>query len=82
MRLINADDILSMAHDVILQNGAKHRCFDVTMLHEIPKVEAIPIEFIQQWIDKQNYGRRNGKMMLAKALNELIAEWRKEHETG
>lgn len=48
---------------------------------DAPTVEAIPIEYIQHWIDKKNYGRRNGKMMLAKALNELIAEWRTEHET-
>ena len=48
---------------------------------QTPTVEAISIEYIQHWIDKKNYGRRNGKMMLAKALNELIAEWRKEHET-
>ena len=40
-RLINADDILSRAHDVTLKNGAKHRCFDVTMLHEIPTVETL-----------------------------------------
>ena len=39
MRLIDADDIVKYSHDVILQGGARHRCFDVTLLHEIPTVE-------------------------------------------
>lgn len=51
------------------------------LISEQPTIEAIPIEYIQLWIDRHNYGRRNGKMMLAKALNELIAEWRKANET-
>lgn len=34
-RLIDERDILKNQHDVILKNGAKHRCFDTTLLSEI-----------------------------------------------
>ena len=44
-RLINADEIKKREHDVILANGAKHRCFDTTLLHEIPTIDAVPITF-------------------------------------
>lgn len=44
MRLINADEIKKREHDVVLANGAKHRCFDTTTLFEIPTIEAVPLE--------------------------------------
>lgn len=34
-RLFDERDILKNQHDVILKNGAKHRCFDTTLLSEI-----------------------------------------------
>ena len=43
MRLIDADEIKKREHDVILANGAKHRCFDTTRLYEIPTVDAKPV---------------------------------------
>lgn len=46
-KLIREEDILKYAHDVTLANGAKHRCFDVTLLSELPDAEAIPIEYIE-----------------------------------
>ena len=41
-RLIWESEIKKREHDVVLANGAKHRCFDTTMLSEIPTVEAEP----------------------------------------
>jgi len=72
MRLIDAD--------ALPRFGRRGGLIHAEDVDRAPTVDAIPIEYIQYWIDKQNYGRRNGKMMLAKALNELITEWRKEHE--
>ena len=43
MRLIDADEIKKREHDVVLVNGAKHRCFDTTMLFEIPTVDAVEV---------------------------------------
>ena len=43
MRLIDADEIKKREHDVVLANGAKHRCFDTTMLYEIPTVDAVEV---------------------------------------
>lgn len=37
-RLIDEHEILKNQHDVILKNGAKHRCFDTTLLSEIPAI--------------------------------------------
>lgn len=77
MRLINADKLTLVTEFI---DGVPHSYYEQFDIDEAPTVEAIPIEYIQHWIDKKNYGRRDGKMMLAKDLNELIAEWRKEHE--
>lgn len=43
MRLIDEDEIKKREHDVVLANGAKHRCFDTTMLFEIPTVDAVEV---------------------------------------
>ena len=40
-KLVYVDDIIARAHDVTLEGGAKHRCFDVTLLHELNAVELI-----------------------------------------
>ena len=37
-KLAYIDDILARAHDVTLEGGAKHRCFDVTLLNELDTV--------------------------------------------
>ena len=37
---ISRQDVLSLAKDVILINGAKHRCIDATQIHELPSVES------------------------------------------
>ena len=42
-RLIDADEIKKREKDVVLANGAKYRCFDTTMLSEIPTVDAEPV---------------------------------------
>ena len=42
-RLIWESEIKKREHDVVLANGAKHRCFDTTMLSEIPTVDAEPV---------------------------------------
>lgn len=43
-KLVYIDDILARAHDVTLEGGAKHRCFDVTLLHELNAVELVQCE--------------------------------------
>ena len=43
MRLIDADEIIKRSHDVIIGNGTKHRCFDTTLIHEIPTVDAVQV---------------------------------------
>ena len=42
-KLISADEIKKRERDVILANGAKHRCFDTTLLYEIPMVDAVEV---------------------------------------
>lgn len=41
MKLIAEDALLSIAKDVTLANGAKHRCIDATQIHELPKTEIV-----------------------------------------
>lgn len=36
-KLIDSEEIEKREHDVILANGAKHHCFDTTILYEIPE---------------------------------------------
>lgn len=37
--LIRRADVLALAKDVTLDGGAKHRCIDATMIHELPSAE-------------------------------------------
>ena len=37
--MINRQDVLALAKDVILINGAKHRCIDATQIHELPSAQ-------------------------------------------
>ena len=84
MRLIDADKLkfVPALIEPVLVGDEPH--WETIILKDridnAPTIDAIPIEYIQQWLDKQNYGRRNGKMMLAKAFNELISEWREGHD--
>lgn len=41
MKLIAEEALLSIAKDVTLENGAKHRCIDATQLHELPKTNIV-----------------------------------------
>lgn len=43
LRLVDVDEIKKREKDVVLANGAKHRCFDTTMLYELPTVDAEPV---------------------------------------
>lgn len=37
--LVRRADVLALAKEVTLKNGAKHRCIDATLVHEIPSAE-------------------------------------------
>lgn len=37
-RLIDEKEVKKMSHDVILGNGAKHRCIDATRMYEAPTI--------------------------------------------
>lgn len=41
MKVIAEDSLLSIAKDVTLVNGAKHRCIDATQLLELPKTNIV-----------------------------------------
>ena len=56
MRLIDADEIIKRSHDVIIGNGAKHRCFDTTLIHEIPTVDAIRVIRCKDCKYRNEYG--------------------------
>lgn len=47
---ISRQDVLALAKDVILINGAKHRCIDATQIHELPSAERVG-----KWIEDK-YG--------------------------
>lgn len=66
MRLIDADEIKKREHDVVLANGAKHRCFDTTMLYEIPTVDVDSLNAKHEGIGYEK-GFRDG---YAEALEE------------
>lgn len=51
--LIRRSDLLKYAHDVTLANGAKHRCIDATVIHEIRGMEARP-ERHGYWMRKRD----------------------------
>ena len=56
--MIDVDELKSHAKDVILQNGAKHRCIDATIISELPKQEIVRCKDCKWWDKKNdsNYG--------------------------
>lgn len=55
-RLVDVDEIKKREKDVVLANGAKHRCFDTTMLYEIPTVDAEPVRH-GHWVHGKELSR-------------------------
>ena len=47
MRLISEEALLSIAKDVTLANGAKHRCIDATKIHELPAIYELPLKCVE-----------------------------------
>ena len=41
MKYIAVSDLEHISKDVVLKNGAKHRCIDATQIYELPKVDII-----------------------------------------
>lgn len=67
--LIRRADVLALAKDVILKNGAKHRCIDATLVHEIPSAE--PEQKTGKWIvDKKRFGNTDRHCNLCGAILE------------
>lgn len=59
MKLIYEKYILDNSHDVTLENGAKHRCFDVTKLSEVPSIDVIPVDAIEKLCCKYIHDARD-----------------------
>ena len=73
-RLILESEIKKREHDVVLKDGAKHRCFDTTMLFEIPTVDAVPID----WILNHEKMPKSGKGH--DAIMDMIESWRERRK--
>ena len=92
MRLIDAGEIINRSHDVIIGNGTKHRCFDTTLIHEIPTVDAVPISFIEKRIEQlkshadyefeSNGGYAGGSQYRQWELECLLDAWMKVNADG
>ena len=55
--LISRQAVLALAKDVILENGAKHRCIDATLIHELPSAErkkGVWLEKHHAYADEEN----------------------------
>ena len=55
MKLIDADILKSHAKDVTLQNGAKHRCIDSTIICELPKIELVQCKDCEKAIEAEEF---------------------------
>lgn len=74
--LISRADVLAFAKDVTLKGGAKHRCIDATMIHELPSAERS--DEAEYWHEKcQSYEQTIFK--LSNALAERRGKWIKEN---
>ena len=52
----------------------------IKILDSAPIVDAIPIEFIEEWMASElGYGVRNGKVFTVMILEKLIEDWREKN---
>ena len=49
MTVVDIEEIKKREKDVVLINGARHRCFDTTELHEIPSFEIVRCKDCKWW---------------------------------
>ena len=70
-RLINADDLKDWSEIVPLtgDGGIDINDFD-EKLKSMPTVEAIPVEWINKWMDRQDSWNREGVITLMRDWNE------------
>lgn len=71
MKLINVDD-LKVLVAVESKGEIRYGKLVTELFDDIPIVEAIPIEWIWNWI--------NTKGVFAQYISDMIAEWEKENE--
>ena len=72
MRLIDADELKSWLNGFIETDNISPT-YIRTLIDNQPTVEAIPIEWIEEW------GRKNG-MSESMSLRVMIEDWEKENE--
>lgn len=68
--LIRRADALALAKDVTLEGGAKHRCIDATMIHELPSAEPTTADCWGCKCSKmERLTERRGKWVYKKTMN-------------
>lgn len=53
-RYYDYDTLVGAMHDVVLENGAKHRCIDAGMILDLPQADVIE-QKRGEWIDRAYY---------------------------
>lgn len=87
MKLIDTDQmnrkIEEVYHDYERDNlHFTYRIFNqiYNAVNEIPATDAIPIEYIEEWmVSELGYGVRNGKVFTVMILEKLIEDWREKN---
>ena len=77
MRLIDADKLIRTVRFLTLRDGKEIEIHyvEVERIDSAPTIDAVPVEFIRQWIHALNHVRRNGKVWAAMVLQALLDAW-------
>ena len=83
MKLIDKDEVIKeilnekMAEEVFVSEAEQEYLYERIQI--LPTVDAIPIEFIREWMRRQT-GRMSGRIVIGTALQRLVEDWREENE--
>lgn len=85
MSMVDIDALMSIAKDVTLANGAKHRCIDATQIYELPMVgkpRLMTLEEVQKadyvWLEVNWPYTKNHEPYLEIALPVPYEDWNHE----
>lgn len=76
--LIDRQAVLSLAKDVVLKNGAKHRCIDATMVHELPSTQPEQPPYVAEI--ESEYRKAVNMPYIQKPLAKALYEVWKKHD--
>ena len=80
MRLIDADRLLKPSFTDMFDKPVKMDMFSRYAIESQPTVEAIPVEWLKRWFERQVWQGSSPTDRIHCKASDIIADWEKENE--